>query len=259
MIYEHALKEKQKLQKQISALKQQLHSFPPGKLICCHHNNKCKWYQSDGHTKIYIPKSHRRLAEQLAIKKYLSLSLEELAHENTAIEFYLNHHKETPSKAEQLLTEPSGYQELLAPYFTPLSEELHAWMLAPYEQNNDHPEHLVHKTSCGHFVRSKSEAMISHILYTQKIPYRYENLLTLSGVNLYPDFTIRHPHTGETYYWEHFGLMDDSSYCKNAASKIQLYASNGIVPMIQLITTYETQKSPLSIEVIEKIVEHYFT
>ena len=100
--------------------------------------------------------------------------------------------------------------------------------------------------------------MISHFLYTNRIPFRYECALNLDTTTLYPDFTIRHPSTGEFYYWEHFGLMDDPSYCKTVSSKIYFYSINGIIPMIHLITTYETQNNPLSIETIEKTIEHYF-
>lgn len=80
----------------------------------------------------------------------------------------------------------------------------------------------------------------------------------LDEVVLYPDFTIRHPKTGEIFYWEHFGLMDDSNYCKNVLSKLQIYISNGIIPTIQLITTYETKDHPLNMEQVEKIVKQYF-
>ena len=45
---------------------------------------------------------------------------------------------------------------------------------------------------------------------------------------IYPDFTIRHPMTGETFYWEHFGIMDDSQYCNNALSKLQRYVMKTI-------------------------------
>lgn len=71
-------------------------------------------------------------------------------------------------------------------------------------------------------------------------------------------FTIRHPKTGEVFYWEHFGLMDNPTYSKNAYSKLQLYTNHGIIPSIQLITTYETKEHPLTAETIEKIVENYF-
>ena len=111
---------------------------------------------------------------------------------------------------------------------------------------------------CHQGTRSKSEAMIDMILYSHRIPFRYECALYLGNHPIFPDFTIRHPQTGETFYWEHFGMMDDALYAQNTASKLQLYISHGIIPSIHLITTYETKDHPLSIEVIQKTVEHYF-
>ncbi len=131
-------------------------------------------------------------------------------------------------------------------------------MNAPYEQNPKHPEQLIHKTASGKLVRSKSEAMIDLYLYTKQIPYRYECSLQLGETTLYPDFTILHPHTGEIIYWEHFGMMDEPFYYQKVFPKLQLYTAYGIVPSIRLITTYETRTNPLSSEVIEKIIEHYF-
>jgi len=60
--------------------------------------------------------------------------------------------------------------------------------------------------------RYKSEVFIDMALFTNNIPFRYECALELGHSTLYPDFTIRHPKTGEICYWEHFGLMDDPSY-----------------------------------------------
>lgn len=95
-------------------------------------------------------------------------------------------------------------------------------------------------------------------LFSHQIPFRYECELILGTHVLYPDFTIRHPKTGNVYYWEHFGLMDNPSYCRNVSLKLQEYSLNGIIPSIQLITTYETNKHPLNPEIIEKIINHYF-
>ena len=100
--------------------------------------------------------------------------------------------------------------------------------------------------------------MIIKILKQHNIPYRYEAKLILGNTIIYPDFIIRHPKTGETYYWEHFGLIDDANYSKKTFSKLQAYTSNGIIPTINLITTYETKTHPLSIESVEKIVKEYF-
>lgn len=100
--------------------------------------------------------------------------------------------------------------------------------------------------------------MIDMFLYTNHIPFRYECALSLGETTIFPDFTILHPKTGDIYYWEHFGRMDEPSYYKNVAPKLQLYISHGIIPSINLITTYETQNNPLSSEIIDKIIHYYF-
>lgn len=258
MFYNRMLKEKERLEKEIHVLDQKLKNFPPGNLFFVHNGKYLKWFQSNGHQQIYIPKNKRKLAEQLAQKKYLSLLRNEFSQEKKAIELYLSHHSTENSPAEQLLSKNSDYQEFLRPYYTPISEELSNWMQTPYEHNPLYPEQLIQSTISGHQVRSKSEALIDMVLHKHKIPFRYEAALSLGDITFYPDFTIRHPHTGKTYYWEHFGMMDTPEYSKKAFSKLQRYSSYGIIPDIQLITTYETKEMPLDPEWIEKIVEYYF-
>lgn len=257
IIYTKMKLEHQRISNQIKEIQNQLSTLPPGKLICCNDKTKCKWYISDSHHKFYLSKSNRSTAEQLAIKKYLLLLLEDLENEKKAIEFYLRHH--SPSgKSEQLLTNPSEYQNLLKPYFSPLQEELSNWMNLPYEKKTNHAENLIHRSSSGNIVRSKSEMMIDMFLHVHNIPFRYECALHLENATIYPDFTIRHPKSGDFYYWEHFGLMDNPSYAQNVPNKLRTYISNGIIPSINLITTYETQSNPLSTEAIENLVKYYF-
>ena len=256
-IYERVQSEFKQIDNQINSLKKKLQELPAGKLICSKNQSRYKWYQSDGHSKTYIPKANRKLAEDLAAKKYLSLSLEDLEKERRAIQFYLDHHAPT-GKAEKLLSESSEYQNLLTPYFTPLNQELADWMNSPYEHNPYHTEHVNHDSLSGNTLRSKAESMIDMLLYIHRIPFRYESPLQLKDKIIYPDFTIRHPQTGEFYYWEHFGMMDDPTYSKSAYLKLQQYNACGIVPSIQLITTYETSEHPLSTEQIQKIIEYYF-
>lgn len=52
--------------------------------------------------------------------------------------------------------------------------------------------------------------------------------------------------------------MDYPNYVKNVYYKLQTYANHGIIPSINLITTYETRENPLTYEKIERIVEEYF-
>ncbi len=258
MLYERMLNESQRLEKEINSLEAEIHKLPEGKLICSRNRKYYKWYQSDGTNQIYIPKKERHLAEQLAIKKYLSVQLKNLLQEKMAVDSYLKHHDINASQEEDELIHTPGYQELIEPLFSPISKELLEWMNAPYEKQEKYPEQLIHKTYSGISVRSKSESLIAMFLYKNKIPFRYECALRLGEVVFFPDFTIRHPKTGEVFYWEHFGLMDNLNYIRNVNSKLQLYTSNGIIPTIQLITTYETKENPLNSEMVEKIIEYYF-
>lgn len=258
MFYEQMLHAQQKVEKQIESLEEQLKNFPDGKLICSRNGKYSKWQLSDGSNQTYLPKSERRLAEQLAVKRYLTLQLENLLHEKKALECYLKNHDVNACQKEQSFINSPGFQELLSNHFKPLSQKLSDWMNTPYEKNPSYPEHLIHKTYSGELVRSKSESIIAMALYKSKIPFRYECILQLGKTTIFPDFTIRHPETGEFFYWEHFGLMDDLDYCKKAYAKLQLYTSHKIYPTIQLITTYETKEHPLSSDLVEKTINHYF-
>lgn len=252
-------KEHKRLEEEINNLQRELYKLPEGKLIlCANGNGSCKWFRSDGHTKKYIKRNNRELAEQLAYKKYLMLRLEELCHEKMAIEFYLRHHSQGISKSSQLISDSSEYRELLSSRFTPLDQQLNNWIHAPYEKNKKYPQQLIHKTPTGEYVRSKSEAIIYTFLYMNKIPFRYECALELGNATFYPDFTILHPRTREVKYWENFGMMDKREYAKSTYEKLDMYHLYGIIPNVNLITTYETKDHPLGVDEIEKIIEHYF-
>lgn len=248
--------ESKRLEKQIKLLESQIKELPQGKLICARNDNRWKWYCSDGHKSVYIPKKEQQFAEKLAKKKYLSLLVEDMRQEKDAIDFYLRHHK--VSKAEELLTNESEYQKLLSSSFQSQEKEMQDWINSQYETCKKYPENLIFKTASGNMVRSKSEVMIDMALYTNAIPFRYECEINLGEMVIYPDFTIKHPKTGKIYYWEHFGRMDDEKYAKHAAAKLKNYIEGGIVPNIDLITTYETKECPLDYESIEKVVKEYF-
>ena len=258
MLYHRILAESKRLESEINSIKKQISKFPDKKIFCSKNSNRYKWYITDGKTQTYLPKSQRVLAEKLATRKYLSNLLEDLMHEKTAIDFYLRLHNPI-RKSEQMLIQTPEYRNLIEPYFTPHSDELHQWASTPSSENPCHTEQLIFKATSGKFVRSKSEVIIDMFLHTHRLPFRYEAPLILGSVTIYPDFTIRHPNTGNFFYWEHFGLADDPSYRKNMNSKLQLYTSYGIYPTIQLITTYETKDSPLNTELVENIIQYYFS
>ena len=258
MIYKKALSEHARLTNEADKIKKQLAHLPKGKLLCAGNGKYVKWYQSDGHKHVYIPKKNRPLAEALAYRKYLTYRLDAIQKELYALNLYLRHHKLDYDTSHLSLLTSHGYSELLKPHFHPLSTELKEWMNSSFESNSLYPEGLIHPAPNGRMVRSKSEALIAMCLTSHGIPFRYEALLILDETIYYPDFTLRHPQTGDFYYWEHFGMMDDPKYCQRTATKLTQYAQNGILPDFQLITTYETKLHPLSSDHINFIIEHYF-
>lgn len=133
------------------------------------------------------------------------------------------------------------------------------WRHAPYNKAMMHMESLKHEAIGGLMVRSKSEALIAFALDLAKVPFHYEEILDLGDKKTAPDFTILHPRTGEKMYWEHFGMMDDSTYAVETYRKLVLYGQNGIVPGKNLIYTMETNEEPLSISEVQRLVTYYFS
>lgn len=256
-IYQKICSERQRLEQQLISIEKALQKLPEGKLICSRNGNYTKWYQSNGQTPTYIPRKNRQLARQLAEKKYLSLKKKELLQEKKAIDFYLRHHS-SDCLSQELLSDSSGFSELLRESFLPSEPSLQEWASAPYERNPKYPDQLAHKTSSGIYVRSKSESIIALFLHIHQIPFRYECALSLNNIVIYPDFTILHPQTGQIFYWEHFGMMDNRTYCQNSISKLQEYAANKIYPGVNLLTTYETKNQPLDSGLVENMIAYYF-
>ena len=257
MFYQKMLLEQQKLTSKITALQKKLAHFPKENLICTKNGNRYKWYVSDGKHCTYLPKKEQDLASRLALKKLLTFQLEDAINERASVNAYLRTRHPEKSTA-QFHNHHPGFASILATSGYPVSDDLSRWAQAPFEHNPKNPAALVHKSLSGHVLRSKSEVFIDTALYTNRIPFRYECALHLGDLTFYPDFTIRHPRTGKIYYWEHFGRMDDSSYARNSCEKLQTYTSHGIIPTINLITTYETLDHPLTTDVVEEIVQKYF-
>lgn len=197
---------------------ERLQTYPAGKLIYFQNRKHKKWYISCDGEKIYIPSNQKNTAVSMAEKKYYEVMLQDILQEKRAIQSYLD--------------------------------------LCNKEQTGE--EQLIHPIFNGQKVRSKSEAIIATMLHVNKIPFHYEEALHLGKRVIYPDFTIRHPVTGQIYYWEHFGMMDNENYAQVAFRKMQLYNINGIMLSDTLLATYESEEAPLKSNIVENMIQQYF-
>lgn len=255
---EQLLKEKQKLEKL-------LRTAPVGSLIysktVIRNKSYFKWYSSTPAGRRYISRQNRNLARELARKKLRQQQLKDVEAELKAIDLYLKNHNEYSDLAK-LLESPPILNLLMEENPAPandLSEELEKWASEPYEMNPKYPEHKNIRAINGLMVRSKSEAFIVMLLVTYHIPFRYECKLELDGQTIYPDFTIRHPITGETIYWEHAGRLEDPKYVSKHLYTLRLFLNNGLIPDFNVIFTYESDSHPFNIQIAEDKIREFFS
>jgi hypothetical protein len=99
--------------------------------------------------------------------------------------------------------------------------------------------HLIHRTrpspqhSMGIMVRSKSEVIVADILTSLGVSYEYEQKLSSkddpNDFKL-PDFTVSYE--GDTFYWEHLGMLSVPSYREAWDRKRKWYENNGYLDRI---------------------------
>ena len=110
----------------------------------------------------------------------------------------------------------------------------------------------IHEALSGDMLRSKSEVIIANLLHEREIPFRYEEpLFAGDGTLRLPDFTVIW--RGQTFFWEHLGLLDLTDYAKEWEKKRVWYER--WFPG-QLLTTDEGPKlSKTAATVIEKLTK----
>ena len=127
------------------------------------------------------------------------------------------------------------------------------WAKKDFVQLNWKTEEKVFVTKGGVAVRSKSEKMIGELLEEAGIQYRYEAQLKIGKNVFYPDFTILDPLSHEEIIWEHFGLMKDEEYRRNAYEKIEAYTNAGFLKN-RFYMTFEDENHKFNQKTAEELV-----
>ena len=118
--------------------------------------------------------------------------------------------------------------------------------------------HLIHRTrpSAQHpqgiLVRSKSEVIVADILASLGVSFEYEQKLPSkddSNDFKLPDFTASYE--GDTFYWEHLGMLSVPSYREAWDRKRQWYEDNGFLDRI--ITSEDGADGSIDAAEIERI------
>ncbi len=124
------------------------------------------------------------------------------------------------------------------------------------DESLPYAEHLIHLTSKGHMVRSKSELVIANMLYASGVDYEYERVLEgeVEPGRLRPDFSFITP-VGDVVLWEHLGMLDREDYRRGWEWKREWYRKNGFVEGETLFTTRDDEHGGLDSSKLEAVVD----
>ncbi|WP_428924726.1 AAA family ATPase [Marinibacterium sp. SX1] len=114
-------------------------------------------------------------------------------------------------------------------------------------------DRLKHRTGEGVKVRSKSEVIVAYVLEKLGLSPEYEVPLYATNGNAndfrLPDFTISHE--GDTWYWEHLGMLHIPKYAASWKEKQAWYQRNGYADRV--ITSRDGPDGEIHADEIERI------
>jgi exodeoxyribonuclease V alpha subunit len=158
-------------------------------------------------------------------------------------------------------------EKLRSPQFSDtLLRNTNMFVLAVRPESVDryYAAHLIHRTrpSAAHpqgiMVRSKSEVIVADILTSLGISCEYEQKLpSKDNPNDFrlPDFTVSYE--GDTFYWEHLGMLSVPSYREAWDRKRQWYEDNGFLDRV--ITSEDGADGSIDAAEIDQIARRRIT
>ncbi|WP_407456688.1 hypothetical protein [Fibrobacter sp.] len=207
----------------------------------------------------FVPKAEIKKAIAIAQRDYNSATAEVISKQIAALDRLLAEYR--PNTLDETFTQlHPGRRALVTPVREPDADFVASWQHTPYTSKPfeiNAPEYF---TSTGVRVRSKSEVIIADALSRAGIPFHYEYPTSIkSWGTLYPDFTCLDIRTRKEIIWEHFGLMGDPDYTENTVQKIAHYATSGYTLGKNLIATFESATTPLSVKQVQQYIKTFFT
>lgn len=245
----------QDIEETLASIEIQLRTLPEGTANVSQSGGRIRMTGMLNGKRHVFNQSESPLVKQLLLRKYLTKKKQELEHARATLKHYMNYADHWLGSSEHFLMDNPLSAGLLKEHFAPADEPLFIWADRPDTCAAPNQETRTEETLFGLKVRSKSEVMIATYLFENELPFRYEEPLHIRGKTYYPDFTIRDPKSGAYYWLEHFGKMDDDLYIRKALNKLYNYIMAGIVPGINLITTYETKENKLNLPQIAAAIE----
>jgi hypothetical protein len=248
---------------EIVRLENAIAKAPQGRVNCrTLSDKKVHFYRRiEGRSDEYLGKDKESLLQALAQKRYdegyLGILLREKANLTKAVQ---NLKRSSPRLTrDQLWAEfPEELKKYVTQNTTTNTGYVHWWRNRTCNIKNKEPIGNFYSAR-GEHVRSKSEIVIADRLLSAGLEYYYELFYSPNYADFfYPDFTILHPTTYETWYWEHCGMIDKTSYSSELMFRLELYGGVGIYPGKNLIITFESSQRPLNTQYVDNLIKEFF-
>ncbi|MFR8072503.1 MAG: hypothetical protein ACLU7V_07485 [Anaerovoracaceae bacterium] len=249
MDYEGATRRDIKAEKNLMDIyRRQLEELPAGRLTSKRISGKTYYYKvrPGGKRQEYISVDNAQLVAALKDRRYAEEAMKILQENVKAQEAMLKKYRRYS---------PKDIFAKLGKAYQPEADK--KVPTAGIAANGYRREGMIHRTTFGLMVRSKSEALIAEILRGYELDFRYEEALHLFDKNgnetiRYPDFTI-YLKNGTVVYWEHMGMLGDEIYRNAAFGKLELYYYNGILPGANLMITCDDNEGAMDVGAVSRI------
>ena len=245
------------LTKLTHTIERKIPNLPHGRIEIKHTGHKIYYYHLESDKEGMQLCKDNALISQLAQKNYFEKVLKSSKQEAAILERTLKQYPKTIS--EDIYEKLSEDRKMLVkPLVTPIEQFVKEWQEKPYIPKAIKEGVPYYTTLRGEKVRSKSEQIIADRLYIRGIPYKYECPLKVGNRIIHPDFTILRRSDRKEVYLEHLGMTDDDKYQNDNVPRINDYILNGYMLGDRLFLSFESSKTPLNTEVIDKMIDELF-
>ena len=241
----------------IIPIEKKLEKLPSGRIKICHRGSNVYYYLMDNKESKLLNKDDLKLITDLAQRSYLEKILRSSQKELSALKLALNGYPQnTVEEVYDCLNEER--KRLVKPIITPDNQYIKEWLEKPFSPKPIKEGQQVFITARGEKVKSKSEVIIADRLYSNGIPYKYECPIRIGKITIHPDFTILRVSDRKILYLEHNGKMGDAGYVEDMVNRVNLYNQAGIWQGNNLFLTFESEKTPFDIKLLDHLIENCF-
>lgn len=215
------------LKQELDNLKQELNTLPQGRLIIKRNRKWVLFYHNLNDQQRSITKN-KELIYQLARRQYISLLIELLEEfiDDTSCDLSTPPFSKLMAEIDVLFKRfERGSLDIDRITMTP---NQYIWNADRESKKPTRREELIYPTIGRIYMRSKSEQTLGNLLERLHIPYRYEALIRINGINYYPDFIIMLSND-RLIIIEHAGRMDLEKYDESLVARLKAYDSIGLL------------------------------